>query len=244
MKWMASFLGLLIFHLSFSQEDTLIYATGKIISAASKEPVVARVTYESLPYGSHAGMLNGSEYRFAFFDREKYSIVVEAPGYNKAKYLLDPATAQSRIVTQHIELVRTDANVPPVATAAAPPKPRAQEQQVGKVIPLPNLSFRQSKATIEPISYKELDEIVNMLRNNPRMVIQLEGHTDFQGKPEELLKLSQDRVEAVKKYLVDRGINKNKVKIKAFGGTQPLTRENTEAARALNRRVEVRIVEN
>lgn len=244
MKWMASFLGLLIFQVSFSQEDTLIYATGKIISAASKEPVVARITFESLPYGSHAGMLNGSEYRFAFFDREKYAVVVEAPGYNKSKYLLDPGTAQNRIVTRDIELTRIDATVPPVAATAAPPKPRVQEQQVGKVIPLPNLSFQQSRSTIEPSSYKELDEIVNMLRNNPRMVIQLEGHTDFQGRADQLLKLSQDRVEAVKKYLVDRGISKSKVKVKAFGGTQPLSRENTEAARALNRRVEVRIIEN
>jgi outer membrane protein OmpA-like peptidoglycan-associated protein len=83
-----------------------------------------------------------------------------------------------------------------------------------------------------------------MLKNNPRMVIQLEGHTDNRGDAKLNMKLSQDRVTAVKTYLVSKGGNKNKIKTKAFGGTQPLSQENTEEAHALNRRVELRVLEN
>lgn len=244
MRLIVFLFGLIIFHAGVCQEDTLVYATGKIVSVATKEPVVARVTYESLPYGSHAGMLNGSEYRFAFFDREKYSIVVEAPGYNKAKFLLDPATARERVVTLDIELVRTEvvASAPPAADA--PSRPRTHELHVGNIIPLPNLTFQPRSTIIDKTSYQELDEILKILRNNPRLVIQLEGHTDLQGNPQQLMKLSEDRVEAVRKYLIDKGVSKSQVKTKAFGGTRPLSTENTEAARALNRRVEVRILEN
>ena len=61
--------------------DSLIYAEGKILSAATKEPVTARVTYQSLPYGNKIGTLNNSTYSFPLFDNEKYSIIIEAPGY-------------------------------------------------------------------------------------------------------------------------------------------------------------------
>jgi outer membrane protein OmpA-like peptidoglycan-associated protein len=244
MKGIATFFAAIISMLAFGQEDTLVYATGKITSSVSKEPVVARVTYESLPYSSHVGMLNGSDYRFALFDREKYSITVEAPGFAKAKFMLDPAAAQDRVVTLNIELARADGPAPAGAATSEAPRTRTHEHHVGKVIPLPNLTFQQSKAKIQPESFKELDEIVNMLHVNQRMIIQLEGHTDFRGDPKENMKLSEARVVAVRDYLVSKGIGKHKVKTKAFGGTQPLTRDNTEAARSMNRRVEVRILEN
>ncbi|NJM26972.1 MAG: OmpA family protein [Bacteroidia bacterium] len=76
------------------------------------------------------------------------------------------------------------------------------------------------------------------------MVIQLEGHTDYQGDPKDNLKLSQQRVNAVKEYLVGRGIKSGRVKTKAFGGSMPLSRDDTPEAHRMNRRVELRILEN
>jgi outer membrane protein OmpA-like peptidoglycan-associated protein len=58
------------------------------------------------------------------------------------------------------------------------------------------------------------------------------------------LELSQKRVDAVKKYLVEKGVQKNRIKTKAFGGSQPLKNEMTPEARALNRRVEMRILKD
>jgi outer membrane protein OmpA-like peptidoglycan-associated protein len=244
MKWITPLFALCVVVPALAQGDTLIYATGKIVNAASKEPVVARISYESLPYGSHVGMLNGSEYRFALFDNEKYAITVEAPGFAKAKYMLDPASAENRVIALNIELSHVEAAPAQITASTEAPRTRSHEHQVGKVIPLPNLNFQQSKAKIQPESFKELDEIVSMLKSNGRMVIQLEGHTDFRGDPKENMKLAEARVAAVRDYLVSKGVGKHKIKTKAFGGTQPLTRENTDAARALNRRVEVRILEN
>lgn len=216
--------------------DTLIYAQGKIINSVTKEAVDAKISYQSLPYGSKIGMLNGSSYRFPLFDKEKYSILVEAAGFAAAKYMLDPADANGdRIVIKDIELSAPVAATPEVVETIHTP---------GKEMRLENLIFQQNRAKISPESYPELDEVVGMLKNYPSMVIQLEGHTDFGGDPKKSMQLSQERVDAVKTYLVSKGANKKRIKTKAFGGTAPLSRENTEAARVMNRRVVLRILEN
>lgn len=212
--------------------DSLIYAEGNIYNAATKEPVQARLTYQSLPYGNKVGVINNTTYSFPMFDGEKYAITVEATGFAPVKYMLDPATANAeRKVIQHIEL----------QSGAVGPDVR---HSVGHVMRLDNLIFQVGKAKVSPDSYGELDLLVDMMKQNPKMVIQLEGHTDYQGDPKENMKLSQMRVDAVKNYLESKNIHKNRVKTKAFGGTQPLSRDNTPDAHRLNRRVEVRILEN
>lgn len=215
--------------------DTLIYAQGKIVNGVTKEPVSARISYQSLPYGSKIGFVSGSSFSFPLFDNEKYSITVEAAGFAPSKYLLDPAQANAdRRVIQDIEL-----HLPGGASHNA-----ETTHTVGKVMRLDDLNFQAGSSTIAASSHEELDEVATMLRNNPRMVIQLEGHTDYVGDAKLNLKLSEDRVNAVKNYLVAKGSNKAKIKTKAFGGTMPLSRENTEEARKMNRRVEVRVLEN
>ncbi len=220
---------------SAQQADTLIYAQGNIVSAVTKEPVVAKISYQSLPYGNIIGFLSGSSYSFPLHNQEKYSITVEAAGFAPSKYMLDPAGANGdKKVIQDIEL--------------SLPTPAAHNAEtthtVGKVMRLDDLIFDAGRAKIAPSSYEELDEVAVMLKNNPKMVIQLEGHTDTRGDAKANMKLSEDRVAAVKTYLISKGGNKNRIKTKAFGGTMPLSRENTEEAHALNRRVELRILEN
>lgn len=215
--------------------DTLIYATGKITSSQTKELVNARISYQSLPYGSVVGTLNGTSYRFPLFDKERYSITVEAPGYAPSKYLLDPAEAnEERVVLKDIEL-----GLPNSAVDVA-----HETHTAGKVLVLKELIFEQGRATINKGSYAELDKVVTMINQNPNMTIQLEGHTDTRGDAKANLKLSQTRVDAVKDYLVSKKIPKGKVKTKAFGGTLPVSREDTEEAHRLNRRVELRILKN
>ncbi len=222
--------------IGFAQaSDTLIYAQGNIVNAITKEAIVGKISYQSLPYGNKVGMLSGSNYKFAMYDKEKYSIVVEAAGFTQVKFMLDPATANAdRIVVQDIEL-GAPASAAVVAETA---------HSVGREMTLDNLIFEIRKANIAPESYPELNSVVKMLEDNPPMVIQLEGHTDFGGDPKESMKLSQQRVDAVKNYILSKGISKSKVRTKAFGGTQPLSRENTDQARKMNRRVVVRILKN
>lgn len=215
------------------QQDTLIYAQGMITNHATKEAVNAKISYQSLPYGNIVGVLNGSEFSFPMYGNEKYSITVEARGFAPSKYMLDPATATpERKVIQNIELGLPAAAVAPTA------------HHIGKVMRLDALIFQQRSSIISPESYPELNSVADMLHTNPNMVIQLEGHTDTRGDAKLNLKLSEQRVDAVRDYLIRRGVNKSRVKLKAYGGSKPLSQENTEEAHKLNRRVEVRIIDN
>lgn len=216
---------------SFAQQtDSLIFAEGNIINAATKEPIKARIVYQSLPYGNRMGSFHNNFFSFPMFDNEKYSITVEADGFIPAKYLLDPAEANEfKRVIQDIEL-----------SAGAP----EHHHTAGHVMRLNNLIFQLGRSKISPESFSELELVEKMMKENMKMVIQLEGHTDYLGSARDNLKLSQERVEAVKKHLVAKGIAKSRIKTKAFGGTMPLSRENTPEAHALNRRVELRILEN
>jgi len=215
--------------------DTIIRAQGNIISATTKEPVVSKISYKSLPYGSKAGFLSGSAFSFPLFDDAKYELTIVAPGYAPSKYMLDPAEANGdRKVIKNIEL-----SLPVSAVKIA-----EETHTVGKIMRLDNLIFNAGTSKIEPSSFEELDDVVKMLKDNPTMIIQLEGHTDFKGAPTSNMKLSQDRVDAVKNYLTSKGASKSSIKTKAFGGTQPISRENTEEAHKLNRRVELRVLQN
>jgi len=209
--------------------DSLIYAEGNILNAATKQPISARVTYQSLPYGNKLGTLNNSTYSFPMFDNEKYSIVVEAPGFTPAKYMLDPAekNGENKVI-KHIELTTGE----------------VKKHEVGHVMRLDNLIFQVGRSKVSADSHFELDLVVDMMKENTDMVIQLEGHTDYQGDAKENLKLSKARVESVRSYLTSNGIDKNRVKTKAFGGAMPVSRDNTPEAHRLNRRVELRILEN
>lgn len=229
------FLSLICFSAICQTTDTLIYAKGNIINSITREPVVAKISYESLPYGSKVGTAAGSSFLFPLFDRDRYSVTIEAAGFAPSKYMLDPAEANSeRRVIRDIEL-----QLPASAANNA-----ETTHTVGKVMRLDNLIFQTGSSDIAAPSYLELEEVVTMLNNNPKMVIQLEGHTDFIGDARLNKKLSEDRVSAVRNYLTTHGSKSTQIRTKAYGGTQPLSRESTEEARQMNRRVEVRILKN
>lgn len=110
-----------------------------------------------------------------------------------------------------------------------------------EIITLNDVNFARGSDELQKNSYSELDRLIDRLKKNGDMIIQLEGHTDFAGNPQANMALSQARVESVKRYLTRR-INKNRILTKAFGGSQPLFEDRTPEAMAKNRRVEVRII--
>ncbi|MDH4057391.1 MAG: OmpA family protein [Cyclobacteriaceae bacterium] len=216
----------------FVQSENFVVVEGRVLNAETREPITARIVYQSLPFGNRTGVINSSSFSFSLFDNERYSIEVNAVGYASAKYMIDPAEAngQNKII-KDIELQHSTGNT-------------SQKLEAGKVLRLDNLIFEVAKSKIDPDSYAELDLVVRMMDENKGMVIQLEGHTDYLGDPGKNMKLSEQRVEAVKDYLVARGIHKSRVKLKAFGGTVPLSRDDTPEGHRLNRRVELRILKN
>ena len=197
-------------------------AWGKVLDATTHKGIEAHIRYSSMPYGSIYGKFIDSTFSFPIFGEVKYQITAEAKGYNPRTIILDPDDVDElKKVTRNIVLTPS-----------------------GEAIRLSHLIFAQGKAFIEPQSHQELDEVAQMMKDNLKIVIQLEGHTDNLGNFDANMKLSQKRVDAVKKYLVNKGISKNRVKTKAFGGSQLLTAEMTADARNANRRVEMRILKS
>jgi OOP family OmpA-OmpF porin len=204
----------------YAQEEIL--AQGKVTDSRTSKGIKANVRYSSIPTGSIFGRFSDSTFSFPIFGTAKYQITAEAKGYNPRTVIVDPKDIGPNKKVQR-DIILTPS---------------------GETMRLDNLIFPQGKSVIDPKSFDELDEVAQMMKENSKMVIQLEGHTDNQGSAKANMELSEARVEAVKKYLVSKGIAKDRIKTKALGGSQPLANEMTQEARAMNRRVEMRVLKD
>ena len=110
-----------------------------------------------------------------------------------------------------------------------------------KFFTLDNVYFDSGKATLKSSSYKELNELVEYLMLKSSTLIEIAGHTDNVGEEEANLQLSQKRAEAVKKYLLSKGISSSRVTAVGYGESKPVSDNNSDKGRALNRRTEVYI---
>ncbi len=117
-----------------------------------------------------------------------------------------------------------------------------QPLEVNAMIVLKNIFFDTKMYEIKPESTPELDNLVHLLKDNPTLKIQISGHTDNVGKTEDNLKLSDDRAQAVVKYLTAKGINPNRLSYKGYGASQPIAPNTTEEGRSQNRRTEVKVI--
>ena len=98
--------------------------------------------------------------------------------------------------------------------------------------------FATGSATVLPESKPELEKLRQLLEDNPGLRIRLQGHTDNVGSEADNLELSSRRAEAVRDFLVEAGIAAGRLEAKGFGESRPLTSNDTDAGRALNRRTE------
>ncbi len=114
--------------------------------------------------------------------------------------------------------------------------------EIGEKGILNNVFFTAGTFTLKPESFPELDRFVSVLKENPSIFIQLEGHTDNFGDAQVLQKLSENRVEAVKQYLVSHGIDAKRITGQGYGASKPVSTGTTEEDRKKNRRVEFNIL--
>lgn len=100
-----------------------------------------------------------------------------------------------------------------------------------------NLEFATGKASIKPSSFASLDRVAELLKNK-NFSLKLAGHTDNVGRDDNNMRLSKDRAESVKQYLVSKGANPSRIEATGYGETQPIASNKTAAGRQKNRRVE------
>jgi outer membrane protein OmpA-like peptidoglycan-associated protein len=100
------------------------------------------------------------------------------------------------------------------------------------------IQFEFNRAVIRPVSFKILDEVVGVLKDNPQITLEIQGHTDNVGSAQVNKALSQFRADAVRKYFVAKGIAANRLVAKGYGMDRPMVPNDTPANRELNRRVQ------
>jgi outer membrane protein OmpA-like peptidoglycan-associated protein len=104
------------------------------------------------------------------------------------------------------------------------------------------LEFFTGNAIIKEESKPSLTELANVLIKKPEWKLQISGHTDNVGASQANLILSKKRAEAVRDFLVEKGVDKLRLNVLFFGETQPIADNNTDEGRQKNRRVEMTIV--
>lgn len=109
-------------------------------------------------------------------------------------------------------------------------------------ITLRNIFFDTDSDVLKEESFIELGRIVEFMKKNPKIRIEIGGHTDNVGAAEYNMKLSQARANSTKNYIVEHGIDASRVTCKGYGLTQPIAKNTTEQGRALNRRIEAKVV--
>jgi outer membrane protein OmpA-like peptidoglycan-associated protein len=119
-----------------------------------------------------------------------------------------------------------------------------QPIEAGATIVLNNIFFDTKQFVLKPTSIIELDKVVQLLNDNPKLKIQISGHTDNVGKPTDNLLLSNNRAKAVTNYLLQKGLLATRLIAKGFGSTKPLADNKTDIGKAMNRRTELSVVSN
>jgi outer membrane protein OmpA-like peptidoglycan-associated protein len=115
----------------------------------------------------------------------------------------------------------------------------AKETDRGLVLTLSDLLFETNKAQLQPGGNRSIDKLASTLRQYPERRIRIEGFTDSVGSNEHNQHLSEQRAQAVRQALIDKGIEANRIEIQGYGEEYPVATNNTAAGRQLNRRVEI-----
>lgn len=218
-----------IYRIALSSEfkpDPVVLVSGRIFNEKTKEPISADVIFETLPIGDEKGRATSSpvdgSYKLVLPRGHNYGFMASARGYVAINENMNLTTIDS------YEEIERDLYLVPI--------------EVGAVVKLNNIFFERSKAHLLEESFPELRRLLTLMLENPQVEIELGGHTDNQGIARLNLQLSLERVEKVRDYLIQNGVEKRRLSAKAYGGTKPIASNATEETRALNRRVEVTIL--
>lgn len=154
---------------------------------------------------------------------KEYAAFVESPGYlftTKHFYLKDQEETPYFDLTIQMQQLKEDVQVT-----------------------LRNIFFEFGSHELMASSDPELSFLLNFLQQNPQIRIEIQGHTDNVGSEEDNLSLSQARADAVRDYLIDRGMTEDRIEAKGYGESMPVSGNITDEDRARNRRTEFKILE-
>jgi outer membrane protein OmpA-like peptidoglycan-associated protein len=208
------------------QEAKLTILKGVITDALTNKPLSATIeiidNQMNQVIATFTSNSSTGKYLVSLPAGKNYGIAVKKDGYLFHSENFDiPNTAAFQEVTKDVEL---------------------KNIAVGSKIILKNIFFDFDKATLRPESTNELQRLTKLLVDVPTLKIEISGHTDSKGANDYNLALSDNRAKAVVNYLIKAGIAANRLTSKGYGEEEPISTNETDEGRQLNRRTEFKII--
>ena len=210
--------------------DPVVLVSGNVFNKKTNEPLSADLVYETLPEGTVVGNGISSPQDGSFkmvlpFDKN-YTLRATADKFFAQSENLN---LDSLVKAGYLE-IHKDLYLVPI--------------EIGQVVRLNNVFFDFDKWDLRPESFLELNRVVKLLNENPKIVIEMSAHTDSYGSDEYNIKLSDNRARSVMEFILAKGIDPSRISSKGYGETKPVAPNDTPENRQLNRRVEFTIIKN
>jgi outer membrane protein OmpA-like peptidoglycan-associated protein len=210
------------------QPDPVVLISGKVFNQKTNEPLDATISYNGLVDGKNYGVARTNpstgEYTIVLPYGKNYDFTAVATGFIGVSDNLDLTD-----VGEYKEIKR-DLYLVPI--------------EVGATVRLNNIFFETGKDELKSESFSELKRVVTFLNDNPKVKIEVSGHTDNVGDKGFNKSLSQKRALAVLDFLSKNGIDASRLVSQGYGMEKPVADNSTDEGRAMNRRVEFTILEN
>lgn len=209
-----------------ARPDPVVLVYGNVLNAKTNEPLEADIIYSELisdaVIGTASSEPDSGFYKIILPYGKVYSFLAAKEGFYSISDNMDVSN-----ITEYQEIER-DLYLSPI--------------EVGEVIRLNNVFFDYNRSTLKKKSYSELNRLIKILNEYPNMLIEIAGHTDSDGSETYNQQLSEDRVDSVVAYIVSQNILKNRLQGKGYGELKPIATNETDEGKALNRRVEFKIL--
>jgi outer membrane protein OmpA-like peptidoglycan-associated protein len=210
------------------RSSSVMLVKGRIIDDETEEAVPAVITVRDNETAEVVGVYNpdvtNGSYKILLPLGKNYGISVDAENY--LYYSENISLPNDLIYTQVIKDIRLSHIL------------------VGKQSILRNVFFDFNKSTLRKESEPELDKVAKLLTDNPKLIVEIGGHTDNIGSIEVNKKLSNDRAKSVVAYMISKGIDSTRIFPFGYGPDFPLVENVDDASRQLNRRTELIIMDN
>lgn len=206
-------------------QKALISIRGNILNVDPKDIGTVNISVHELPSDSVVTVAmasDGGDYSVGLSLRKRYTLIATAPGY-----LLFTADLDFR------EQLSADTVAQDIALISI---------EKGSRIPLQNIGFDLNSSTLDGESLPTLRAMVRFLKDNPDIEVEIAGHTDNLGDPNFNKMLSVNRALSVARYLLENGISLKNVTTNGYADTDPIAGNDTQEGRAINRRVELRVM--
>jgi outer membrane protein OmpA-like peptidoglycan-associated protein len=218
-----------IYQIEIAEElrpDATVVLTGVVMDKKTKEKLGAKILVEDLNTGelianSESNSKTG-KYVTVLPSGRDYGVTVSEDGYF---FYSQNFRIEKKLEYEEIE---KDILLQPI--------------EKGTKAVLNNIFFETGKADLSPESRLDLDKVVDMMNKSPDMTMEIGGHTDHVGSETSNMKLSLDRANSVKDYLVEAGITADRLEVNGYGESNPIANNGTAKGRAANRRTEFMVL--